>query len=373
MEIPLQKQDGPFTDVIAYLDDLTWCMPSRKAWAELVFLAPLTEPSMPCKSNQLGYILGCTIDLGSALPPLRFCVTEPSGKFVGVACGLLFEGNVLTYEPASNGMEWVPVRRTVNDLSPMEDSSAQELSNITLLDSPKDIPRMDQFVECCWEPAPVHPTVAFRTRAALHDKEEVMEQELPEGGREWGECTEEVDSSVSSLQNSTDSDRHTEELDSPESSPWNSADSDRHTKETDSLESSLRNSADGDRQMEDENKGELSDEPTGEPTDGPTDETAVKLVEGHPPDDKLAEGHPPDDELTEDHPPGNELAEGHPECPTLGWESSPGGAWEEDRVVVHASEDEMDCLCWGPMDAGKVGEPRRRSPGGCGWLPQGKL
>ena len=174
VEVPLQKQDGPFTDVIAYLDDLAWHVPTQKAWDELVFPAPLTEPGMPCKSNHFSYILGHMVDLGVALLPLRFHMTEPSGKFVGVAHGLLFEGNILIYDLASNGMEWVPVQGTVNDLSPVEDSSAQEFSNITLLDSPKDIPQMDQFGECCWEPTPMPPTAALCATAALHDEEEVI-------------------------------------------------------------------------------------------------------------------------------------------------------------------------------------------------------
>ena len=142
-KVLLQKQDGLFTDEIAYLDALAQHVPARKAWDELVFPAPLTEPSMPCKSNHLGYILGYTVDLGGALPPLRFRITEPSGKCVGVAYGLLFEGNVLTYDPTSNNAERILVWGTVNDLSPTEDSSAQELSNITLPDSPKDIHQMD--------------------------------------------------------------------------------------------------------------------------------------------------------------------------------------------------------------------------------------
>ena len=108
-EVLLQKQDGPFADVIAYLDDLARCVLTQKAWDELVFPAPLTEPSVPLKSNHLGYILGLTVDLGGALPPLWFHITEPSGEFVGVAQGLLFKGNVLTYYPASNGAEWIPV------------------------------------------------------------------------------------------------------------------------------------------------------------------------------------------------------------------------------------------------------------------------
>ena len=141
-----------------------------------------------------------------------------------------------------------------------------------------------------------------------------MKQEPPKGERECGEYTEEADSPLPSPQNSADSNRQTE--DSLESSPWNSAGSDRQTEE--------------------EEEGELSDEPTGEPTDKPVDETAVKLTEGHPPDDKLAKGHPPN------YGPVETITV---EFPILGWELPPGGTWEEDRVVVHASEDEMDLLC----------------------------
>ena len=170
------------------------------------------------------------------------------------------------------------------------------------------------------------PTTALHTGAALCDDEEVMEQEVLEGERECSEYTKEVDLPVSSPWSSTDNDRHTEEVGSPVSSPQNSTDSDR--------------------QMEEEDEAELSDEPTGEPADGPTDETAVKLVEGHPPNDELAEGDPPNVELTKDHPPDDELTEAITvKCPPSGQESPPGSAWEEDRVVVHASEDEMDCLC----------------------------
>ena len=89
-------------------------------------------------------------------------------------------------------------------------------------------------------------------------------------------------------------------------------------------------------QMEDEEEAELSDEPTGKPADRPTDETAVKLIEGHPPDDELTEDHLPDDELAETITV---------KCPPSRQESPPGSAQKEDRVVIHASEDEMDHLC----------------------------
>ena len=99
MEVLLQKQDGPFADVIAFLDSLACSVPSWKVWDELVFPALLAEPSIPCRSTHLGYILGCMVDIWGALPPLRFHVTEPSGESVGVAHGLLFEGNILTFDP----------------------------------------------------------------------------------------------------------------------------------------------------------------------------------------------------------------------------------------------------------------------------------
>ena len=96
------------------------------------------------------------------------------------------------------------------------------------------------------------------------------------------------------------------------SSLWSSTDDDRHIEEVEPPESSLQSSTDSDRQMEGKDEAQLLDKPTGKPTDGPTDETAVKLIEGYPPNDELTEEHPPGDELAEEHPPGNGLTEGHP-------------------------------------------------------------
>ena len=39
----LHQKDGMFTEVISCLDELAQCMPSRKAWDELVFLPPAAE------------------------------------------------------------------------------------------------------------------------------------------------------------------------------------------------------------------------------------------------------------------------------------------------------------------------------------------
>ena len=86
-----------------------------------------------------------------------------------------------SYDLTTNGTEWIPVSGTINDLSPTEDSFTQELSNITVLNSPKDVPRIDQFGDCWPECTSEAPAKAFY---ALCDEEEVMEQGFPEGGRE---------------------------------------------------------------------------------------------------------------------------------------------------------------------------------------------
>ena len=71
------------------------------------------------------------------LPSMRFCVSQPNGDFVCMARGLLFEGNVLAYDPASNEVEWVPMQGSAEDLSQAEEASTRELSNMVLLDSAK--------------------------------------------------------------------------------------------------------------------------------------------------------------------------------------------------------------------------------------------
>ena len=179
-EVLQQKDDGPFAEVISHLDELAWYVPSRKAWDVLVFPPPLAEPSAPHQGGHLRYIMGHTVDLGSCLPPLWFHVTGPNGEFICVAQGLLFEGSVLAYDPASNGAEWVLMRGTASDLSPAEDASAQELSNITIPDAPEDVWRLDHFRECQEGCDVEAPAKAFCTCAALCKKAKAMEQVLPD-------------------------------------------------------------------------------------------------------------------------------------------------------------------------------------------------
>ena len=76
-------------------------------------------------------------------------MTEPNGELIGVTRGLIYQGYLLTYDPTSNLAGWVTICGTTDDLSSVEDSSACELSNITLLlEEVPGIPHMEHFAKC---------------------------------------------------------------------------------------------------------------------------------------------------------------------------------------------------------------------------------
>ena len=87
------------------------------------------------------------------------------------------------------------MRGTASDLSPAEDVSAQELSNITIPDPPEDTWRIYYFGER-WEGHGAEvPAEAFCTGAALCKEEEVMEQALPDREEVGSESSEESEES----------------------------------------------------------------------------------------------------------------------------------------------------------------------------------
>ena len=53
-----QQDEVAFANVIFHLDNLAQCLPTRKAWDELVCLPPSAVPCMPHQSGHLGYIQG---------------------------------------------------------------------------------------------------------------------------------------------------------------------------------------------------------------------------------------------------------------------------------------------------------------------------
>ena len=69
------------------------------------------------------------MDLSPVIPAVQFHVTEERGTYLCTATALVFEGSILTYNPALNEAEWVPTHRLANDLSWAEERSAVALAN----------------------------------------------------------------------------------------------------------------------------------------------------------------------------------------------------------------------------------------------------
>ena len=103
----------------------------------------------------------------------------------------MFKGSVRTYDLATNGTEWIPVRGTINDLSLLEDASTWELSNITIPDSPEDTPQIDHFGEHQQECIAEASAKALHTGINLHEGEEVMAQAPPDGENVNSDSSEE--------------------------------------------------------------------------------------------------------------------------------------------------------------------------------------
>ena len=56
-------------------------------------------------------------------------MSDPSREFICLAKGLIFEDNVLAYDPSTNKAEWIPVHGTTSNLSWAEEVSALMLCN----------------------------------------------------------------------------------------------------------------------------------------------------------------------------------------------------------------------------------------------------
>ena len=111
-EAPHQRDEGHSTEVTPCLDQVVQCMPTRKAWDELVYLVPTAVPCTPHQSGHLGYIMSCMVDVGNMMLSLCIHISRPTGEFVCLGRGLIFEGSMMAYDPTTNGVECIPIGRT---------------------------------------------------------------------------------------------------------------------------------------------------------------------------------------------------------------------------------------------------------------------
>ena len=94
----------------------------------------------------VGYLQGCILELGPAMPPAQFHISHPGGTFICFARALVFEGGALVYDPTTNQAKWVPMRGMEADLSPAEERSAFALCNLVPCDEEAE-ETMDRFGE----------------------------------------------------------------------------------------------------------------------------------------------------------------------------------------------------------------------------------
>ena len=112
-----QRESGPTTHVITFLDELEVWVPSLNAWDQLVWLPTAAVPQALTEAELYGYCCGQVVDLSPVMLVAQFWVTEEGGAYLCIVRALVFEGSVLAYNPAMYKAEWVPVCGLTNDLT----------------------------------------------------------------------------------------------------------------------------------------------------------------------------------------------------------------------------------------------------------------
>ena len=109
-----QRENGPTTHVISYLDELAVCVPTLEAWDQMVWPTTVAILCVPTKAKSYGYCWGQAVDLGPVMPAAQFHVTQERGTYLCTMRALVFKGSILTYNPTLNEAEWVPAHSLAN-------------------------------------------------------------------------------------------------------------------------------------------------------------------------------------------------------------------------------------------------------------------
>ena len=127
-----QRDNGPTTHIISYLDKLAVHVPTLEAWDQMVKPTMVAIPHALIEAKSYSYCWGQAVGLGPIMPTVQFRVTEEGGTYLCTTRALVFKGSILTYNPTLNEAEWVPVCGLANDLSWAEERSAVALANYVL-------------------------------------------------------------------------------------------------------------------------------------------------------------------------------------------------------------------------------------------------
>ena len=140
-EIPQQNLDGVHATIVKCLDEVVSCQLSLTAWDMFTFPEEDEEHWL---EDCLSYFPGKVVNISTRMPGIQLFIQDTKGQYNGNACVLLYEGQMLAYDPASNLLEWVPMWGLSSSLKSTELKSAYDLSNILLCPHPKAIPPSSQ-------------------------------------------------------------------------------------------------------------------------------------------------------------------------------------------------------------------------------------
>ena len=112
-----QRDNGPTTHVISYLNELAVGLPTSEAWDEMVWPTTVVTLRVPTEAESYGYCWSQVVDLGPMMLAPQFRVTNERGTYLCTVRVLVFNGSILAYNPTLNEAEWIPARGLANDLS----------------------------------------------------------------------------------------------------------------------------------------------------------------------------------------------------------------------------------------------------------------
>ena len=75
-ELYQQRDNGPTTQVISYLDELAVCMPTLEAWKQMVWPTMAAILHELIEAESYGYSQGQVVDLNPIMPVAQLCVLE---------------------------------------------------------------------------------------------------------------------------------------------------------------------------------------------------------------------------------------------------------------------------------------------------------
>ena len=147
-EIPQQNLDRVCAPIVKCLDEVASHQLSFTAWDMFAFPK---EDEQHWQEDCLSYYPQKVVNIGTRMPGIWLIMQDMKGGYCSNACILLYEGQMLAFDPASNLTEWVPMQGVSSLLTYMELKSAYNINNIFPWPHPKAISPSSQAAGplCC--------------------------------------------------------------------------------------------------------------------------------------------------------------------------------------------------------------------------------